>query len=126
MNFIFQVKKNFNSFMAPSTNTTSSQNTPNIDVKSEPMTASPAEICGTGTMPNMSPSSSSGGMSNLVDPSSAVNVSLRCPITYKRISIPARGQECKHLQCFDLESYLRLHGDRGGMWKCPVCQYALF
>ena len=103
------------------------QNSSNLDVNNEQqMASSPAEVCGTGTVSNMSPSSSSaacGPNSNsMMDPSSAVNISLRCPITYKRINIPARGQECKHLQCFDLESYLRLNGDRGGMWKCPICQ----
>ena len=56
--------------------------------------------------------------SNRSDP---VRISLKCPISGKRMSLPARGQECKHLQCFDLEAYLRLNGDRGS-WKCPVCQ----
>ncbi|XP_065568477.1 zinc finger MIZ domain-containing protein 1-like isoform X2 [Artemia franciscana] len=50
----------------------------------------------------------------------AIKVSLKCPITFKRISLPARGHECKHIQCFDLESYLQMNCDRGS-WKCPVC-----
>ena len=49
----------------------------------------------------------------------------RCPITCKRMSLPARGHDCRHLQCFDLEAYLRLNGDRG-LWQCPVCKYVLF
>jgi len=28
----------------------------------------------------------------------AIKVSLKCPITFKRISLPARGQDCKHIQ----------------------------
>jgi hypothetical protein len=48
-------------------------------------------------------------------------VSLKCPITFKRIALPARGHECKHIQCFDLESYLQMNCDRGS-WKCPVCK----
>lgn len=48
-------------------------------------------------------------------------VSLKCPITQRRITIPARGRDCKHIQCFDLESYLKLNVDKG-TWKCPVGQ----
>lgn len=50
----------------------------------------------------------------------AIRAPLRCPITYRRISIPARGAECQHLQCFDIESYLQMNCDRSA-WKCPVC-----
>jgi len=50
-----------------------------------------------------------------------IRVSLKCPVTYKRITLPARGIDCKHTQCFDLESYLQLNCDRGS-WRCPVCK----
>lgn len=50
----------------------------------------------------------------------ALKVSLKCPITFKRITLPARGHDCKHPQCFDLESYLQLNCERGS-WRCPVC-----
>ncbi|CAC5369214.1 ZMIZ [Mytilus coruscus] len=50
----------------------------------------------------------------------AIKVSLKCPITFRRITLPARGHECKHIQCFDLESYLQLNCERGS-WRCPVC-----
>ncbi|XP_078316465.1 zinc finger MIZ domain-containing protein 1-like isoform X2 [Crassostrea virginica] len=50
----------------------------------------------------------------------AIKVSLKCPITFRRIMLPARGHECKHIQCFDLESYLQLNTERGS-WRCPVC-----
>lgn len=49
-----------------------------------------------------------------------LQVSLKCPITFKRITLPARGHDCKHIQCFDLESYLQLNCERGA-WRCPVC-----
>ena len=48
-------------------------------------------------------------------------VSLRCPLTFKRICVPARGHECRHTQCWDLESYLKLNCEKG-LWKCPVCK----
>lgn len=44
-----------------------------------------------------------------------------CPITFKRITLPARGHDCKHIQCFDLESYLQMNCERGS-WRCPVCK----
>ncbi|XP_037042987.1 zinc finger MIZ domain-containing protein 1 isoform X2 [Bradysia coprophila] len=50
----------------------------------------------------------------------SLKVSLKCPITFKRITLPARGHECKHIQCFDLESYLQINCERGS-WRCPVC-----
>jgi hypothetical protein len=28
----------------------------------------------------------------------AIKVSLKCPITFRRITLPARGHECKHIQ----------------------------
>ena len=47
-------------------------------------------------------------------------VLLNCPLTFKRMTLPARGHDCKHLQCFDLETYLKYNGEKGS-WKCPVC-----
>ena len=28
----------------------------------------------------------------------AIKVSLKCPITFRRITLPARGHDCKHIQ----------------------------
>uniref|UniRef100_A0A672PTJ9 Zinc finger MIZ-type containing 1 n=1 Tax=Sinocyclocheilus grahami TaxID=75366 RepID=A0A672PTJ9_SINGR len=53
----------------------------------------------------------------------AIRISLKCPITFRRIQLPARGHDCKHMQCFDLESYLELNCERGS-WRCPVCNKA--
>lgn len=41
---------------------------------------------------------------------------LLCPITIERIKTPVRGAKCKHLQCFDLESFVV---NKCG--ACPVC-----
>jgi len=51
----------------------------------------------------------------------SVKITLKCPITFRRITLPARGNECRHIQCFDLESYLQLNAERG-LWRCPVCK----
>uniref|UniRef100_A0A672PDT4 Zinc finger MIZ-type containing 1 n=1 Tax=Sinocyclocheilus grahami TaxID=75366 RepID=A0A672PDT4_SINGR len=53
----------------------------------------------------------------------SIRISLKCPITFRRIQLPARGHDCKHMQCFDLESYLELNCERGS-WRCPVCNKA--
>ncbi|PAA79330.1 hypothetical protein BOX15_Mlig000228g7, partial [Macrostomum lignano] len=47
-------------------------------------------------------------------------VSLRCPINSERINLPARGSDCRHLQCFDLQAYLLMNMNRS-TWRCPLC-----
>lgn len=80
----------------------------------------PAEHCITKIKRNFSLCSSAAGGNDDSVEQTAIKVSLKCPITFRRITLPARGHDCKHIQCFDLESYLRLNCDRGN-WKCPVC-----
>lgn len=36
------------------------------------------------------------------------------------IKIPARGELCKHLDCFDLETYLASNKQHK-RWRCPSC-----
>ena len=43
-----------------------------------------------------------------------------CPITGRMISIPARGVNCMHQQCFDLLSYITTR-QAIGLWSCPIC-----
>lgn len=50
----------------------------------------------------------------------STKISLKCPITFRRIALPARGSECRHIRCFDLEPYLQLNAERMS-WRCPVC-----
>jgi len=52
-------------------------------------------------------------------------LSLRCPLTHLLVDTPARGWRCKHIQCFDLGSYLLLMGQaRVRKWQCPICREA--
>jgi hypothetical protein len=38
------------------------------------------------------------------------------------MTLPARGHDCRHLQCFDLEAFLKSNGERQpAAWRCPVC-----
>ncbi|XP_053991883.1 uncharacterized protein LOC128883491 isoform X2 [Hylaeus volcanicus] len=49
---------------------------------------------------------------------------LTCPITLTRLVIPSRGKHCKHLQCFDLQSFLDITKKSkvfNSRWKCPEC-----
>ncbi|KAK0406014.1 hypothetical protein QR680_018317 [Steinernema hermaphroditum] len=49
-----------------------------------------------------------------------IRVSLLCPLTLKRMQCPAKGRQCGHLQCFDLESFLQMNECRP-KFNCPVC-----
>ncbi|CAK7213637.1 E3 SUMO-protein ligase pli1 [Sporothrix curviconia] len=50
-------------------------------------------------------------------------LSLKCPLTYMRLSLPVRATTCKHIQCFDATSYLQLQ-EQGPQWLCPICSNA--
>ena len=52
----------------------------------------------------------------------ASRVSLRCPLSMRRIATPARGASCRHLECFDLEAYIELAtATPFPRWQCPLC-----
>jgi E3 SUMO-protein ligase PIAS1 len=47
-------------------------------------------------------------------------LSLKCPLSTLRISLPCRSISCRHNQCFDATSYLQLQ-EQGPTWLCPIC-----
>ena len=49
-----------------------------------------------------------------------VTINLADSITMLPINIPARGEVCTHLQCFDLETYFKLN-EKSKRWQCPFC-----
>ncbi|KAK0426188.1 hypothetical protein QR680_009578 [Steinernema hermaphroditum] len=49
-----------------------------------------------------------------------MKVSLLCPLGRTRMTMPAKGAECTHLQCFDLNLYLMMNEKRP-TWKCAIC-----
>ena len=51
---------------------------------------------------------------------STLKVSLQCPLMKFKIQLPGRSTECKHVQCFDLQSYLMMN-EKKPTWNCPVC-----
>jgi len=53
---------------------------------------------------------------------------LRCPLSFERVCIPVRGQQCMHLQCFGLGAYLESNSKMRALnnrWTCPVCNSVL-
>uniref|UniRef100_A0A8C6TDI6 Zinc finger, MIZ-type containing 2 n=1 Tax=Neogobius melanostomus TaxID=47308 RepID=A0A8C6TDI6_9GOBI len=74
----------------------------------------PAEHCVTKIKRNFSSVAGTAGLNGEDGvEQTAIRVSLKCPITFRRIQLPARGHDCRHIQCFDLESYLQLNCERG-------------
>jgi hypothetical protein len=53
-----------------------------------------------------------------------LDVSLKDPLSCARIKTPARGRDCQHFTCFDLETYLQ-YANRYGSWKCQLCSKEL-
>ncbi|KAL5727168.1 hypothetical protein ACHQM5_000392 [Ranunculus cassubicifolius] len=51
-------------------------------------------------------------------------ISLNCPISFKRIKTPVKGQLCKHPQCFDYENYIQINSRRPS-WRCPHCNQSV-
>jgi hypothetical protein len=51
-------------------------------------------------------------------------LSLRCKISMARIRTPAKGLNCRHLQCFDLDTFLEF-ARRHSNWLCPNCDQPL-
>ncbi|WEJ95434.1 E3 SUMO-protein ligase pli1 [Yamadazyma tenuis] len=48
-------------------------------------------------------------------------VSLKCPLSYARIRLPVKSEQCDHTGCFDAYSFLALQ-EQISTWKCPICQ----
>ncbi|EFR03308.1 E3 SUMO-protein ligase pli1 [Nannizzia gypsea CBS 118893] len=50
-------------------------------------------------------------------------MSLKCPLSTLRISVPCRTSLCTHNQCFDATSFLQLQ-EQAPTWSCPICYKA--
>ena len=47
-------------------------------------------------------------------------MSLKCPLSAMRMTLPCRSTLCNHIQCFDAESFLQLQ-EQAPQWSCPTC-----
>ncbi|CAF0895057.1 unnamed protein product [Brachionus calyciflorus] len=45
----------------------------------------------------------------IVEESDSFVLSLICPITKTRLDNPGRGEECKHLECFNIKAYMQMN-----------------
>ncbi|KAI1699352.1 MIZ/SP-RING zinc finger domain-containing protein [Ditylenchus destructor] len=48
-------------------------------------------------------------------------ITLKCPLYGQRIKVPARYADCVHIECFDLEAFLRMKTQKN-LLVCPICQ----
>ena len=54
---------------------------------------------------------------------SEIKVDLLCKITYTMIQHPARGVNCTHLDCFNLNFFLQtMESNSVRKWVCPLCR----
>ncbi|KAK7694737.1 hypothetical protein QCA50_001925 [Cerrena zonata] len=51
-------------------------------------------------------------------------MSLKCPLSYMRITTPCRSSTCVHPQCFDAFSWFSVM-EQATTWACPVCEQVL-
>ncbi|KAJ3341178.1 SUMO ligase siz1 [Gonapodya sp. JEL0774] len=47
-------------------------------------------------------------------------LTLKDPVSKTRITVPMRASTCRHLQCFDGETFLTMN-ERSPNWTCPIC-----
>jgi hypothetical protein len=69
---------------------------------------------------------------DVVAADNSLNISLTDPFSFQTVNVPVRGVDCKHLDCFDLRTWLETrprkptkHGRKEpsliDVWKCPIC-----
>jgi hypothetical protein len=57
--------------------------------------------------------------------SKSLTFSLLCPISMTVMQTPVRARHCKHMQCFDLRSFLDANKTvTGGRWRCGVSDFS--
>ncbi|RCI08135.1 hypothetical protein L249_6319 [Ophiocordyceps polyrhachis-furcata BCC 54312] len=68
------------------------------------------------------------GSDDIIAESDNICVSVADPFSSSLFTIPVRGVDCKHLECFDLEIWLRTRPAKTSRepsavdcWKCPIC-----
>lgn len=49
-----------------------------------------------------------------------LTASLNCPISKRRMKVPCISRDCKHIQPFDGEVFLKMNKDKQD-WFCPIC-----
>ena len=44
-----------------------------------------------------------------------------CPITYTKLKYPAKGENCQHIECFSLPTYIAANR-KYATFSCPICK----
>ena len=50
-----------------------------------------------------------------------LEIKISCPILYKQMKIPAKGENCAHTECFSLDNFLAINRSNQKL-NCPICQ----
>ena len=58
--------------------------------------------------------------SDVLSTEDTIVIALICPLSRKILEKPVRGINCTHLDCFDLDAYVKL-GYQSFKWSCPIC-----
>ncbi|KAF7318682.1 hypothetical protein HMN09_00379900 [Mycena chlorophos] len=53
-----------------------------------------------------------------------LKLSLKCPLSFARMSLPTRSSKCTHSQCFDAASWYSMM-EQTTTWMCPICETKL-
>lgn len=51
-------------------------------------------------------------------------LSLRCPLSFSRLTIPVRSVFCDHIECFEARSFFELQ-QQATTWTCPICNKSI-
>ncbi|KAN0065672.1 E3 SUMO-protein ligase pli1 [Thecaphora frezii] len=54
----------------------------------------------------------------------SATMSLKCPLSYMRMTTPCRSNQCPHVQCFDALSFFSVN-EQSPSWSCPVCNQTI-
>ncbi|KAJ7282482.1 PINIT domain-containing protein [Mycena rebaudengoi] len=54
----------------------------------------------------------------------SLKMSLKCPLSFMRITTPCRSSRCTHSQCFDATSWFAVM-EQTTTWLCPICENVL-
>jgi hypothetical protein len=73
--------------------------------------------------------SSHAGDEELAIVNDSITIDLIDPFTARVCDVPARGIDCTHHECFDLDVFLKTRhlqvgsGKPSASWKCPICRF---
>ncbi|KAL7067755.1 MIZ zinc finger domain-containing protein [Cryptosporidium serpentis] len=55
-------------------------------------------------------------------------LNMLCPLSMDKLELPGRGIYCRHINCFDIKSFIQINSTIkafNSRWKCPLCFYII-